>query len=75
MERINLSLSELTFEQKLDLMEAPREDLAGYEEALESPHWHEEVLNDREEALATGKARVSDWTEAKDRIRKKSTCE
>lgn len=72
MERIDLPLSEPTLAQKLDLMEAIWDDLAKYDETLESPHWHEQVLKDRKEALATGKASVSEWEEAKDRIRR--TC-
>ena len=70
MERVELPLSKLTLAQKLDLMEAIWDDLARQEKSLESPHCHEEVLKDREKALATGKATVSDWEEAKDRIRR-----
>jgi hypothetical protein len=75
MERVELALSGLTLAQKLDLMEALWNDLAKSEETLESPPWHEEILADRERALATGKAPVSDWGEAKDRIRRKVSCE
>jgi putative addiction module component (TIGR02574 family) len=75
MERVDLPLSELTLAQKLHLMEAIWDDLAKHEQTLESPHWHEEVLKDREEALAAGKATVSRWEEAKDRIRKNVSCE
>ncbi len=75
MERVDLPLSELTLAQKLHLMEALWDDLAKHDQTLESPHWHEEVLRDREEALAAGKATVSGWKEAKDRIRKNVSCE
>jgi hypothetical protein len=75
MERVKIGLSELTLAQKLDLMEALWNDLAKNEETLESPGWHEQVLRDREEALASGSATVSDWEEAKDRIREKVSCE
>lgn len=75
MERIDLPLSKLTRAQKLDLMEALWNDLAGDEENLESPVWHEQVLQDREEALAAGKASVSGWEEAKSRIRRNVSCE
>jgi putative addiction module component (TIGR02574 family) len=71
MERVDLPLSKLTLAQKLDLLETIWDDLAKQEETFESPPWHEEVLKDREEALAAGKATVSDWDEAKDRIRRK----
>jgi putative addiction module component (TIGR02574 family) len=70
MERVDLPLSKLTLAQKLDLMEAIWDDLAKQEKTLESPQWHEEILKDREEALAAGKASISDWEEAKDRIRR-----
>ncbi|MEW6110910.1 MAG: addiction module protein [Thermodesulfobacteriota bacterium] len=75
MERVDVPLSKLTLAQKLDLMEAIWDDLAKHEKALESPDWHEQVLEDREAALAAGKATVSGWEEAKDRIRRKASCE
>ncbi len=75
MERVDLPLSKLTVAQKLDLMEAIWDDLAKDEKALESPFWHEQVLKDREEALVAGKATVSAWEEAKDRIRRNTSCE
>ncbi|NQT09937.1 MAG: addiction module protein [Desulfobacteraceae bacterium] len=70
MERIDIPLSQLTFAQKLDLMETIWGDLAREEKTLESPAWHEAVLSDRKKALSAGKSTVSDWEEAKDRIRK-----
>jgi putative addiction module component (TIGR02574 family) len=75
MERIDLHLSELTLSQKLDLMEAIWDDLTKHDEMLESPDWHEHVLEDREKALAAGKAKASDWHKAKERIRKNVLCE
>jgi putative addiction module component (TIGR02574 family) len=70
MERVDLPLSKLTLAQKLDLMEVIWDDLARQDKTLESPHWHEEVLKDREQAFAAGKATISDWEEAKARIRR-----
>lgn len=75
MERIDLPLSELSLAQKLDLMEAIWDDLTKHDETLESPHWHEQVLKDREEALMVGKEAASDWEEAKANIRKNVSCE
>jgi hypothetical protein len=66
MKGVDLPLSKLTLAQKLELMEALWADLR-----LESPAWHETVLRDREEAYAAGKITVSDWEQAKKRIRKK----
>jgi len=70
MQRADVQLSQLTFSEKLDLLEAVWADLSREEEILESPAWHQGVLHDREAAFAAGKATVSDWEEAKERIRK-----
>ena len=71
MKRVDLSLSRLSFAQKLDLMEVLWADLIRDEKKLKSPAWHEAVLQDRQEALAAGKVTVSDWEQAKKRIKKK----
>jgi hypothetical protein len=75
MERVDLPLSKLTLAQKLDLMEALWDNLARHEETLESPSWHEGALKDREKALADGTVVVTDWKEAKERIRRNVLCE
>ena len=71
MEPLNILLSDLTFGQKLNLLESVWDDLSKEEQKLDSPSWHNDILSDREEALAIGKLTISDWEEAKDRIRKK----
>ena len=71
MKRVDLTLSELSFTEKLNLMEALWADLSRDEERLKSPSWHETVLKDREEAYAGGKVTMSDWEQAKKRIKKK----
>ncbi len=73
MKRVDVALSELSFSEKLDLMEALWADLSRDEIKLESPAWHETVLKDREEAFMAGKVAVSDWEQAKRRIRKKTS--
>lgn len=65
-----VEIAQLTFSQKLHLMEALWDDLSKQEDQPESPPWYEDVLKDRKMALAAGKARVFDWTAAKERIRK-----
>ena len=70
MEALDISLSNLTFSQKLHLMERLWDDLAGNEEAVESPSWHEDVLKEREKGLETGEMTVSSWEEAKARIKR-----
>jgi len=71
MKRVDLPLSRLSVAQKLDLMEALWADLTRGESKFKSPAWHEAVLRDREEAFATGKVSLSDWEQAKKRIKKK----
>ncbi|NQU64615.1 MAG: addiction module protein [SAR324 cluster bacterium] len=56
--------------QKLNLMESIWDDLTKDEKKLMSPDWHKDILEDRELALASGRVKVSDWEEAKERIRK-----
>lgn len=71
MKKVDLPVSQLSLAQKLDLMETLWAELSRDEKALESPAWHKTVLKDREEAFATGKATISDWDQAKKRIKKK----
>jgi hypothetical protein len=52
-------------------METLWADLTRDEKKFKSPAWHETVLKDREEAYAAGKVTVSDWEQAKKRIKKK----
>lgn len=75
MEIVNIQLSQLRLAQKIHLMEAIWDDLSRGEDALISPPWHEEILKDRESALAAGKATVSNWQKAKVRIRRNVSCE
>ena len=74
MERINLPLSQFSFAQKLGILEDVWGDLSMNEELLDSPAWHEEILANRKTAFAAGKIAVSDWEEAKKRIRKNVSC-
>jgi putative addiction module component (TIGR02574 family) len=71
MKMVDLTLSELSFTEKLNLMETLWADLTRDEKKLKSPAWHETVLKDREEAFMAGKVAVSDWEQAKKRIREK----
>ena len=70
MNRIDVPIAQLSFTQKLDLMEMLWADMAGNEKSLESPAWHGEILNEREAAMNAGKVTVSNWEEAKERIKK-----
>jgi putative addiction module component (TIGR02574 family) len=70
MNRSDFPIAQLSFAEKLDLMEMFWVDMIGNEKTLESPTWHEAVLSDRETALNAGKITASNWEEAKERIKK-----
>ena len=70
MNKSDFPITQLSFTQKLDLMEMLWADMIGNEKKLESPAWHEDILKDREVALDAGKITVSKWEEAKERIKK-----
>jgi hypothetical protein len=61
----------MTFREKLAIMELLWEDLADTPEAIESPAWHKEILDERRQLVAEGKAQFVDWETAKAEIRKK----
>jgi putative addiction module component (TIGR02574 family) len=67
--RFEVPIAQLSFTQKLDLMETLWTDMIGNEKKLESPAWHEAILNDREAALNAGTITTSSWEEAKERIK------
>jgi hypothetical protein len=66
-----LSLNDMTVSEKLQLMEPLWADLSRDPDALESPEWHREILDERERRITSGDARFSDWEQAKADIRKR----
>ena len=61
----------MTLQEKLAAMESLWEDLARCPESVESPTWHKDVLDERRERVAEGKAKLGDWETAKIEIRNK----
>jgi putative addiction module component (TIGR02574 family) len=57
--------------EKLKIIEALWSDLAGDEDAFESPPWHEEELKKTEADYAAGRVGVLDWEDAKKEMRKR----
>ena len=53
------------------MMEALWEDLSRNSDALDSPAWHDAVLEERERRIAAGETHFSDWEQAKADIRKR----
>jgi hypothetical protein len=66
-----LPLSEMSLSEKLRMMEALWEDLCRNSDALDSPAWHETVLEEREKRIAAGESHFTDWEIAKADIRKR----
>jgi hypothetical protein len=68
---VTLPLDQMSLSEKLQVMEALWEDLSRNSDALDSPVWHETVLEEREKRIAAGEAHFSDWDQAKADIRKR----
>ncbi len=69
----NISLSEYTIPEKISLMEKLWDSFSYDEENYESPQWHKDELLKREEALQVGEIKISNWQDAKKRI-KRNVC-
>lgn len=61
----------MTVQEKLAAMESLWEDLIRTPEAIESPAWHKDILDDRRHRIAEGQSRFTDWETAKADIRTK----
>jgi len=68
---INLPLKEMTLKEKLAVMELIWEDLVRTPDALESPAWHRDILEERGRRIVEGKSQFTDWEKAKLEIRNK----
>ncbi len=66
---ITLPLDKMTTAEKLRAMEALWADLSRHEEEVESPPWHEQVLEEREQQVQSGQATFLDWETAKKELR------
>jgi hypothetical protein len=64
-----LELDKMTTVEKIRTMEQLWDDLSKNAENVLSPDWHDEILQQREEAVAEGKASFNDWETEKKRIR------
>jgi hypothetical protein len=69
---LTLSLKKMSHADKLRAMEILWSDLAKNEDRFESPAWHGEALQEAQRLVKAGKAKFSDWDEAKARLRRKA---
>jgi len=69
---VALPLKKMSRDEKLRAMEALWTDLSKDDDGFESPEWHAQALREAEGTVKDGKAKFSDWKEAKKRIRRKA---
>ena len=68
---VTLPLHEMSLHSKMELMEALWDDLSRSPEKLESPDWHEAVLQERRQRIQSGEETFSDWAAAREEIRRR----
>ena len=66
-----IDIKHLSREEKLRVMEAIWEDLSKDEDQIESPDWHQKVLQETENLLAAGDEKIVDWETGKKDLRKR----
>jgi hypothetical protein len=66
---IESELKTMTVPEKLRLMEVLWADLSRDDEQIQSPRWHEDVLQERAARVKSGKETFMDWQTAKQELR------
>ncbi len=66
------AIEDMTPVQRVELMEQLWKAMSQRPEEVEPPHWHLEVLKERERALANGEIEFIDWEDAKVNIRQRT---
>lgn len=66
---ITTQLDQLSTSEKIRTMEYLWDDLCRHADEVPSSAWHGEVLSQREQSVAEGKAVFRDWEAEKSRIR------
>lgn len=67
-----LHLKKMSHADKLRTMETIWQDLSKNDKRFNSPAWHGEALQESQRLVKNGKAKFSDWDEAKARLRRKA---
>ena len=65
---VSLPPDKMTNEERIIIMEKIWKDLY-QNNAIESPLWHKEVLENRKKDIENGKERILDWKEERNNIR------
>jgi len=61
-------IKKMTIEEKLRIMELLWDELRENAESIESPQWHQDILDLREKAVCKGHSQYTDWEKAKSDI-------
>jgi len=64
-----IQIEQLTVTEKIQVMESLWDSLCTHANNINSPTWHSEVLQQREEMLNNGTDAFIDWNDAKKDIR------
>ena len=67
---VSLPLKTMTIEEKLQAMELLWDDLSHTSEAIKTPDWHKDVLDERRKKIASGEAKFISLHELKEKHRK-----
>lgn len=67
---VEVALDQMSFPEKLQLMEALWDDLTRRPDDLISPSWHEDILEDCRRKAESGEEQFTDWEAAKREIRR-----
>jgi hypothetical protein len=62
--RFQLPLDQMSLAEKLEVMETLWADLSQHQDALPSPDWHEDVLQERKRLADDGQLKFLDWDTA-----------
>ena len=62
---VTLPLKKMTLEEKLITIETVWDDIIHNSPDFPSPTWHNDVLQERDELLKSGKEKLIDWEDAK----------
>jgi len=65
---IDISIADLSVQEKLGLMERIWVDLERQPSEIPSPNWHGDVLARRLSAIQNGDVEFSDWSDVKKRL-------
>jgi len=68
---IELPLDQMSFPEKLQLMEALWDDLTRNPTDFPSPDWHKDVLEECRRRAEIGEEKFTDWETAKEEIRRR----